>query len=400
MDERLSLYRSLAVPSDRRILYVVIDGVGGLPHPDSGATELETARTPSLDRLARAGDCGLATPVLPGVTPGSGPAHLALFGYEPLAYPVGRGVLAALGVGLDLEPGDVAARINFCTLDGDGNVTDRRAGRIDDDVGAPLAECLDDIRIEGVDVTVRHVKQYRACVVFRGADLDGDVADTDPQETGVPPLEPRARVPAAERTARLAARFIDAAREALAHQERANGVLLRGFDGFRPLPGFGELYGLRAAAVAAYPMYRGVARLAGMEAFSASDDPSDLAAHVRELDDRDLVFVHYKSTDSRGEDGDFDAKVTEIERADALLAELGPGFEVVMVTGDHSTPWSMRSHSWHPVPVLIHGGPARAHDADGFGERACARGSLGHIRSVDVLPLTLAHADRLKKFGA
>lgn len=400
MDERLRLYRSLAVPSDRRILYFVIDGVGGLPHSASGATELETARTPTFDRLARNGDCGLATPVLPGVTPGSGPAHLALFGYDPVALQVGRGVLAALGVGFDLAEGDVAARINFCSLDEDGNVVDRRAGRIGDDIGAPLAERLDTIELEGIEVIVRHVKQYRACVVFRGPGLDGAVADTDPQATGVPPRAPEARERSAERTAELAARFVSAARALLADQERANGVLLRGFDSYRPLPGFADLYQLRAAAVAAYPMYRGVARLCGMEAFAVADDVGELAAGVRELRDRDFVYVHFKSTDSRGEDGDFDGKAAQIEVADSLLEELAGDFDVIMVTGDHSTPAAMRTHSWHPVPLLIHGGPARAHDAEGFGERACARGSLGHIRSQDILPLVLAHAGRLRKFGA
>lgn len=400
MDERLQLYSGLAVDSGRRILFMVIDGVGGLAHPESGETELEAAATPTFDRLARAGDCGLATPVLPGVTPGSGPGHLALFGYDPVRCQVGRGVLAALGVGLDLCPGDVAARINFCTLDAEGRVVDRRAGRIPDEVGAPLAERLARIRLDGVETIVRHVKQYRACVVFRGEGLDGRIDDTDPQATGVLPLAPRPRDPAAAHTAGLAAAFIAAAGRELADQRQANGVLLRGFDTYHPLPSFGELYGLNGLAVAAYPMYRGVARLAGMAAVASADEPEALAEHVRQAGAHDFVFLHYKSTDSRGEDGDFDAKVAEIEKADRLLAGLVDEFDVVAVTGDHSTPWSMRAHSWHPVPLLIHGGPARRHEARAFGERECARGSLGHVRSMDVLPLALAHAGRLKKFGA
>lgn len=401
MDDRLQLYRSLSVPSETRILFYVVDGLGGLPGPGGGGTELESADTPCFDRLAREGECGLTTPVLAGITPGSGPAHLALFGYDPVRYRAGRGVLAALGVGAELSLGDVAARINFCTLDGDGNVTDRRAGRVGDEVGRPLAERLDGIELDDdVHVSVRHVKQYRACVIFRGEGLDGRVADTDPQETGVPPRRLEARDPDAERTAELARRFVQAAMELLADQERANGILLRGFDSYEPLPSLPDLYGLDAVAVAGYPMYRGVARLAGMEIHPVKDEPRALAAAVGAEAERDFVFLHYKATDSRGEDGDHAGKVAAIEEADALLSGLVRDFDVVMVTGDHSTPWSMRSHSWHPVPVLVWGGPSRAHPASSFGEGECARGSLGRIASIDILPLVLAHADRLKKFGA
>ena len=398
--DRLAFYRSLATPSDQRILFMVLDGLGGLPHPETGLTELEKAHTPTLDELASGGECGLTVPVLPGITPGSGPAHIALFGYDPVENQVGRGVLAALGVDFDLRSGDVAARINFCTLDGDGNVVDRRAGRIDDPQAMPLVERLDAIDLgRGIECSVRHVKQYRACVILRGDDLDGRIADTDPQRTGVPPLAPRALADAAGPTADLAARFIHAAHLALADQDVANGVLLRGFDGFRPLPSFADLYGVRAAAVASYPMYLGAARLAGMSAHRAPDSPDALAATVASVADSDFVFLHYKSTDSRGEDGDYEGKVAEIEKADALLARLRSAFDVVMVTGDHSTPARMRSHSWHPVPLLIHSDRARSNERK-FGERACAQGSLGQVRSIDILPLVLAHAGRLRKFGA
>jgi len=398
---RLDFYRSLATPSDRRILFMVLDGLGGLPRPETGLTELEAARTPTLDALAGRGETGLTTPVLPGVTPGSGPAHIALFGYDPVEYQVGRGVLAALGVAADLRPGDVAARINFCTLDGDGNVLDRRAGRIGDDIGRPLAERLDAMADPaGVEIAVRHVKQYRACVVFRGEGLEGQVADTDSQQTGVPPLTPEARASGSERTARIAEGFVERALAELAGQQAANGILLRGFDGYAPLPSMEYLYRLDAAAVAAYPMYLGVARLAGMEAHGVADDPEALIGKVLEMSDKDFVFLHYKSTDSRGEDGDFDAKVAEIEKADGVLARLVDKFDVVMVTGDHSTPSSMRAHSWHPVPLLIASDDCRANGSDGFGERACTQGALGHVRSNEIMPLVLAHARRLKKFGA
>jgi 2,3-bisphosphoglycerate-independent phosphoglycerate mutase len=399
--DRLDLLSSLARSSDERMLFVVLDGLGGLPHPDTGLTELETAATPTLDALAGAGECGLTTPVLPGVTPGSGPAHIALFGYDPVRTVVGRGVLAALGVGLELREGDVAARINLCTLDGAGNVTDRRAGRIGDDAARPIIDRLAGIDLgDGVEVLVRHVKQYRACVVFRRPGLDGRVADTDPQSTGVPPLPARALDDAAGPTAALAARFVEQANELLADTAPANGVLLRGFDSYRPLRGIDRLYGLDPAAVAAYPMYLGVARLAGMRAYPVGDDPESLVAGVAEAKRHDFVFLHYKATDSRGEDGDFDGKVAEIERADGVLAAVADEFDVVMVTGDHSTPSSMRAHSWHPVPILIRGSRCRPQQGDGFGERACVGGSLGQIRSQDVLPLVLAHAGRLRKFGA
>ena len=401
---RLEIYSQLARPADSRILYYVIDGLGGLPLTPGGPTELEAADTPTLDRLAQEGSTGLITPILPGVAPGSGPAHLALFGYDPVETLVGRGVLAALGIGFDLHSGDVAARINLCTVDAEGNVVDRRAGRIDTPVGAPLAERLDAIELDGdVECSVRHVKQYRACVVLRGPGLDGRIADTDPQATGVPAKAPEPRHPDAAATATLAARFIAKAGELLADQERASGVLLRGFDTYRPLPSMADLYGLRPAAVAAYPMYRGVARAVGMDVFEAEDGIDGLAQATRDaVADHDFVYVHYKTTDSRGEDGDYEAKVKEIEIADRVAERLLENdFDVVMVTGDHSTPAAMASHSWHPVPVLIAGGPCRANaGGDGFGETACLQGALGIFASMDLLPLVLAQAGRIGKFGA
>jgi len=402
--DRLSLYRSLARPADTRILYYVVDGIGGLPPGAGGKTELEAAATPTFDRLANEGSTGLVTPVAAGVAPGSGPGHLALFGFDPLETTVGRGVLAALGVGFDLRPGDVAARINFCTLDADGTVADRRAGRIGSEVGAALAERLDRIDLgSGVECTVRHVKGYRACVVFRGDGLDGRVADTDPQAIGVAPLAPRALDPAADTAAGLARAFIAAAVALLADEEDANGVLLRGFDTYVPLPSFADLYGVKPAAVAAYPMYRGVARAVGMTVFAAEDTVESRVDLTRTaMQDHDFAFVHFKATDSRGEDGDFDAKVEQIEIADQTLARLLElDFDVVMVTGDHSTPATYRAHSWHPVPVLIHGPHCRANASRaGFGETACITGALGPLRGTDVLPLVLAQAGRIRKYGA
>jgi 2,3-bisphosphoglycerate-independent phosphoglycerate mutase len=401
---RLELYKSLTRPADSRILYYVVDGIGGLPRAPGAPTELEAADTPTFDRLANEGGTGLATPVAPGVAPGSGPGHLALFGFDPLETLVGRGVLETLGIDFDLRPGDAAARINFCTLDAAGNITDRRAGRIGSDVAVPLVERLDGIELgEGVECLVRHVKEYRACMVLRGEGLGGNVSDTDPQRTGVPPLPPRAGDAASEKTARLAATFSARAGELLTDEPQANGLTLRGFDVYAPLPRFNDMYGVRAAAVAAYPMYRGVARLVGMSVYAADNTLESRVEQTRAaLQEHDFVFVHYKTTDSRGEDGDFDGKVAEIEHADrSLAALLELGFDVVMVSGDHCTPATYRAHSWHPVPVLIWGPHGRANaTAAGFGETACLSGALGAIRSMDILPLTLAQAGRVGKFGA
>ena len=401
----MSLYSSLARPGESRILYYVVDGLGGLPPVRGELTELEAAATPTFDRLAREGSTGLLTPVLPGVAPGSGPGHLSLFGFDPTTTIVGRGVLAALGIGFELKAGDVAARINFCTLDEAGNVADRRAGRIGSDEARPLVERLDGVEVApDVECIVRHVKEYRACVVFRGSGLDGRVADTDPQATDVPPKPPTPLHPEAARTAELVTTFIACAVEALADQERANGVLLRGFDTCHPLPSLSDLYGLQPASVAAYPMYRGVARAVGMTVYEAEDEVESRVELTRRAlaEGHDFVFVHFKATDSRGEDGDFDAKVEQIERADETASRLlEEGFDVVMVTGDHSTPATYRAHSWHPVPVLIWGPHCRANASlEGFGETACLTGALGSLRSMDLLPLVLAHAGRIGKFGA
>ena len=388
--------------SDTRILFLVLDGLGGLPHPESGLTEMETANTPNLDALARRSSCGLHDPVLPGITPGSGPGHLGIFGYDPTRIEVGRGVLAACGIGFPLEPGDVAARINFCTLDERGIVTDRRAGRIPTEQNRTLTRILESIDLGDVRLFVRAVKEHRAVLVLRGEGLDAALEDTDPQRTGVPPLQARARQPEAEKTAALVNRFVERAREALGAHAPANGILLRGFDSPAGIPSFGERYGLRAAAIAAYPMYRGLARLVGMDVIETGET---LEAEVESLEkvrgDFDFFFVHYKPTDSRGEDGDFLAKARALEALDLQLPRmLNLGFEVVVVTGDHSTPSSLRSHSWHPVPFLLHSPWCVAGVTLAFSERAVRSGMEGRIPARALIPLALAHARRLEKYGA
>ena len=395
--------RLFVADSDVKIVLVVVDGLGGLPHPDTGLTELETATLPNLDRFADSGSCGLLTPLAPGLTPGSGPAHLALFGYDPWKNETGRGALSALGLGMPFADGDVAGRLNFCTVDAEGLVTDRRAGRIPTDLCRQLCEPLSGIEIDGVELSVVPEREYRATVVFRGDDLNDGVSDSDPQVTGVAPRAVQARTPKDAKMAAVATEFLRQARELLHGRKPANMILIRGFGRYPILPQVREVYGLRALAIAAYPMYRGVARAVGM---NTVDDVADLASELKALKDNweafDFFYVHVKATDSAGEDGDFAGKVSLLEEIDGWLAEVEkvePG--VLIVTGDHSTPAVMRGHSWHPVPLVIASSwsiPIAA--ASQFTERACAAGSIGQVPSTSLMALALAHARRLHKFGA
>jgi len=400
----LSDAREVTREDGEPLLLYVLDGLGGLPGPDGEATALEAADTPNLDDLVRRGGCGLHDPVAPGVTPGSGPGHLALFGYDPLRYRIGRGVLEGLGVGFDLEPGDVAARGNFCTLDAEGRVADRRAGRIETEPARRLAERLDGIELPGTRVFVRIVKEHRFLLVLRpDGELSPDVDDTDPGQTGLEPRPPMPGSEAADLTAELVRRWLEAARSELRGEDPANGVLLRGFSSLPDWPRFPEVWRLRPLAVAAYPMYRGVARLVGMEAVEAPDAPSELPAVVREhAGEHDFVFAHVKGTDRAGEDGDFDRRVAVLEEADAVLPELASAVGgVTLVTGDHSTPAALRSHSWHPVPFALAGGRGyRASGVRRFGESECRQGTLGWRRGCELMPLAMSHAGRMAKFGA
>ena len=398
----LDLIRSLAVPGTTKIVLLSADGLGGFPDPATGLSELETARIPHLDALARRGSCGLLRHVAPGITPGSGPGHLGLFGYEPLQYPVGRGVLEALGIDFELRSGDVAARGNFCTLDAEGRITDRRAGRIPTERSAALVDRLRRIRVPGAEILVEPVKEHRFVLVLRGPGLSGRLSETDPQALGQPPLPVEARVPEAQATADLVNRFVAESRLLLADATPANMVLLRGFDQRPALPQFPEVYRLRAAAIAAYPMYRGLARLVGMDVLktgtSFADEVATLRAH---WDAYDFVFLHYKDTDKAGEDGDFPGKVAALERLDAALPAieaLGP--DVLVVSGDHASPAVLSAHSWHPVPVVLAGRYALSDAVARFTERACSTGSLGTLPAHDLMPLVLAHALRLTKYGA
>lgn len=388
-----------------RIIYLILDGLGGIPHPDRHLTELQAAHTPNLDALAQKSSCGLLEIVGPGITPGSGPGHLTLFGYDPLKYRIGRGVLSALGIDFDLQPGDVAARANFATLGDDGTVTDRRAGRIATDVNQRLVQKIRDrvsLDFEGT-FFFETVSEHRAVLVLRGNDLSGKVQDTDPQSTGIAPNPPKAMAQEGEKTAGLIQSFLRQVIEVLADEQPANGVLLRGFERFDPLPSLKERFALDGVCIADYPMYRGVSRLIGMDVLP---HPGGLAERFDTLasiygDDHNFYFIHVKKTDSLGEDADFGSKVAKLEQVDQLLPKitaLNP--DVLVVTTDHSTPAVMGSHSWHPVPVMLKAQHARVDSVDRFDDYACANGMLGLRPGTHLMGLALANAGRMQKYGA
>ncbi len=397
-------WTELAMPGGR-IVYLVMDGLGGLAISGTGRTALDTAHTPHLDNLAKDSSCGLLEIVGPGITPGSGPGHLALFGYEPLRWRIGRGVLSALGIDFPLEPGDLAARVNFATLDDAGVITDRRAGRIPTDLNRRLCDKVRaavQLDFDG-ELFFEPESEHRAVLVLRGEGLSDDLPDSDPQVTGRPPVDMTAHSADAASSAALVASFLEQAHTALADEAPANGLLLRGFQRHSPLPGLEERFGLRALCLAEYPMYRGLSRLLGMEVAPKPNGIEGLfdAAEERLDEDFDFFFLHVKGTDSAGEDGDLAHKVEVIEAVDAQLPRLlALRPDVLVITGDHSTPASMASHSWHPVPVMLHAQHARGGPALRFDEAACLAGALGLRPGVHLLGLALGHAGRLKKFGA
>ena len=398
------LLRQLREANTTKIVMLVADGLGGLPIEPGGKTELETARTPNLDRLAAEGTVGLSTPVAPGIAPGSGPGHLGLFGFDPLKHDIGRGVLEALGIGVEVGPRDVAIRGNFCTIDAEGRVTDRRAGRIPTETCELLVEKLRaGVKVEGVETLIEPVREYRLVVRFRGEGLGDDVADTDPLSTGLHTLEPKAGNPGSEKTAKVAAEFLRQAKDVLKDERPANFLMMRGFAKFPQIATMEEAYGLKAVAIAVYPMYRGLARLVGMTVVEPGKTLADqMEVAKANWGQFDFFFLHYKYTDSTGEDGNFAKKVEMIEALDAeipKLVALNP--DVLIVTGDHSTPSRMKSHSFHPVPTLLWA-PAtvRPDLVTTFGERPALQGGLGQFLAKDLMPLALAHANRLQKFGA
>ena len=397
------LISSLAKANDKRIVLLVMDGLGDCDNEGQG-TALAQARTPNLDALAARSACGLLVPVATGVTPGSGPGHLGLFGYDPLVYEVGRGVLSALGVEFPLEDRDVAARLNFCTIDSSGHVADRRAGRIpDEDNRRILGKIRKVLKAPaGVQVFFETEAEHRAVLVLRGEGLDDNIGDTDPQATGVPPLAPSRKPHDKSKTAKMVEGLIAQIRKILADEPKANMILARGFAKHPDWPKFADRYKLKPAAVAGYPMYRGVAALVGIPVAARPTTAADVCAEtVKAMKDHTFVFSHFKYTDKTGEDGDLAGKIQRIEEMDAALPALLAGRpDVLIVTGDHSTPPSLKAHSWHPVPVLMHAPFIRGGHAGGFNEVACRAGEIGTIPAKELLPLAMAHADKLDKFGA
>jgi 2,3-bisphosphoglycerate-independent phosphoglycerate mutase len=399
----LETLQELKKSAKSKVILLVMDGLGGLPEKEDGLTELETAKTPNLDNLASRSLCGLHQPIAPGITPGSGPGHLSLFGYDPQKYSVGRGVLSAHGIDFEITPKDVAARGNFCSIDNNGEITDRRAGRISTEKNEELCKLLNEIKLSKGEIFVQTVKEHRFLFVLRGEGLCGSIHDTDPQTVGEKPLPPKPMKADAQETAKLVEEFINKAEEKLKDHHPANGMVLRGFSMIPDWPTFNDTYGVRAAAVADYPMYRGVAKLVGMEALKTGGSMQEKLGVVEDhWDDFDFFFVHIKPTDSSGEDGDFERRVKEIEKIDAgipELEELKP--DVILITGDHSTPAVMASHSWHPVPTLLWSKYCRPDNVKQFGERACLAGGLGvRFPGWELMPLAMANAQRIEKFGA
>jgi len=398
------ILKGLVIPGAAKIVFLILDGLGGIQMEEKGGTELQVARTPNLDRLAETSSCGLMDPIGPGITPGSGPAHFALFGYDPFEYNIGRGILEATGIDFPLTERDVVARMNFATVDPAGRVVDRRAGRIATEINQRICRKLSqELQVgEGVKVMVEPVKEHRAILVLRGEGLRGEIEDTDPEREGVPPLDPKAAVPEAERTASIVGKIVVQTGKILADEPKANMVLLRGFAKHTQYPSMKERYGLHSLAIATYPMYRGISRLVGMAVLSEVNNlKEEFQALTDHLSGYDFFYLHVKQTDSRGEDGNFDAKVAVIEEVDQYLPQvLALKPDVLVVTGDHSTPAKMAGHSWHPLPLILHSKYCLIDAVKKFDEVSCLGGALGRMRSVDLMPLALANARRLSKFGA
>lgn len=393
---------TLAFTNDNKMLLVILDGLGGLP-ARGNMTELEYAKTPNMDRLARQYECGLSIPVDYGITPGSGPGHLGVFGYEPAEHIIGRGILEALGIDVHVDSNTVTARCNFCSVDNEGNITDRRAGRIPTEENKRLTAMLSEqiTSIDDFPVEFHSGKEHRFVFVVRDFSNDAQVRDTDPQRTGIKPLKAHALSDNSEKAAHIINRAFDEICNVL-EGEKANSVLFRGISKMPDIESMNKRFHIKPACIATYPMYRGLSKLVGMDIISTGDTINDeiqsMKSHFNEYD---YFFLHVKKTDSYGEDGDFNKKVSIIEEFDAILPEIeSMGFTVIAITGDHSTPASMKAHSYHAVPVLIKSPNSRRSPVEGFGETACINGSLGQFKAKYIINLMLAGAGRLQKFGA
>ncbi len=399
----LAVRKNLITKSDKKIVLLVADGLGGLPRPSDGRTELEVARTPNLDKLVQEGITGLIEPIEAGIAPGSGPAHLALFGYDPVEYELGRGVLEVLGLGMELKDGDIAIRGNFATMQ-DGKIVDRRAGRIPTEENRRLVSLFREKikKIDDVEIIWESGLEHRFALILRGPGLGDEVNDTDPQKEGLPPLPPEGRDEPSKKTAGILKKIIEEASRVLANEEKANFILFRGISRKPDIPTFEERYKMKALGLANYPMYKGLARLVGMDVPELGYDFKALIKYYEEhFDEYDFIFIHYKWTDKAGEDGDFDKKVEYIEELDDYIPRImAKNPHVFIFTGDHSTPAMWKGHSWHPVPILIVSENAGVDDACRLTEREARKGYLGLRKSKEIMQIALALAGRLKKFGA
>jgi 2,3-bisphosphoglycerate-independent phosphoglycerate mutase len=390
--------------NDNKIIFLVFDGLGDIPNPDRASmTPLEAARKPNMDRLAvERGSLGRTIPVATGITPGSGPGHLSLFGYDPLQFEIGRGILEVLGLDMDIGLQDIAARGNFATVR-DGIVVDRRAGRVETEVTKRLCEKMSKEipEIDGVGVHIKPGVSHRFGIIFRGEDLSDEMEDADPHKEQMPFVWVAPRSPSAQATARAVNAFMKRAQEVLRAEGAANAVLLRGFSKRPDIPPFPERYRMAALAIATYPMYRGMAKVLGMSVEKVPHSYEEMVSVLKEhYGGYQFFFMHVKETDVAGEDGNFDEKTKAIEAFDRVLPDicaLGPS--VLVVTGDHSTPCPLKGHSWHPVPLLV---ASMTGETDGlpFCEKNCLKGSLGTIYAKELMTLALAYGSKLDKYGA
>lgn len=400
---REELFEKISIKNQNKMIMIILDGLGGLPV--KGKTELESAKTPNLDDLASNSELGLTHPISIGVTPGSGPAHLSLFGYDPLKYTIGRGILEALGVDVKVGAKDFAIRGNFATQK-NNIIIDRRAGRITNEKNREIISYLKKRikKIDDIKISLFSGEEHRFVLRLSGNDLSENVTDADPEEIGKPMLYSMAKSKKAEKTAKILNKFIDRLTKELKDFYPVNTCLLRGIAKYPDIPHMSKLFKLKPAAIAVYPMYKGLAQLVGMEILETQKSIKDeINTLEKNYNNYNFFFIHVKKTDSYGEDGDFEKKIKIIEEFDALLPQilkLNP--DTLVITGDHSTPSILKSHSWHPNPFLIKAKYQRKNSetATKFSETSCAKGILGQFNSTDILPLMMANSMKFRKYGA